>query len=120
MTAYFRCHLPDLPDEDFVVPSLETVNGTVQRPINSNSLLHPLILPRLYNPLFTLYALNSAKADEVYMERMQQLNKRGDITLMSFLEINRYLSILCVYPAAKLGPVYTGTVPCGTVPEPYG
>jgi len=84
-----KCLLPDLPDEDFVAPSLETADGTVQPPINSNSLLHPLLLPRLYNPLYTLYALHSAKADEVYIERLHQLNKRGDIALMSFLEIDR-------------------------------
>ena len=68
---------------------METADGTVQPPINSNSLLHPLLLPRLYNPLYTLYALHSAKADEVYSERLHQLNKRGDIALMSFLEIKR-------------------------------
>jgi len=79
-----RCLLPNL-----VAPSQDTADGPVQPPINRNLLLHPLLLPRLYNPLFALCALHSAKTEEVYMERLHQLNKRGDIALMSFLEINR-------------------------------
>lgn len=75
----------------------EKASGVVDHHINSSSLLHPLILPRLYPPLFTLYALHTEKADALYSERLHQLNKRDDIALMSFLGVNRFVFILSIY-----------------------
>ena len=89
---HFRVLFPDLHDEDFVLLSNETVDGIAEMPVNSMSLLHPLLLPRLYPPLFTLYALQTEKTDALYMEKLYYLNKRGDIALMSFLGIKRYLA----------------------------
>ena len=88
----FRVLFPDLHDEDFVLLSNETVDGIAEMPVNSMSLLHPLLLPRLYPPLFTLYALQTEKTDALDMEKLYYLNKRGDIALMSFLGIKRYLT----------------------------
>ena len=84
---------PELPDEEFVLLSHDRADGVDQHHVNSSSLLHPLILPRLYPPLFTLYALHTEKMDAVYMERLHQLNKRGDIALMSFLGVDRCVAI---------------------------
>jgi len=96
--------LPALPDEDFVMLSQEKANHTVEHHINSSSVLHPLILPRLYPPLFTLYALHTEKADAVYTERLHQLNKRGDVALMSFLGVNRKF-LLCQFDEETKEPI---------------
>lgn len=85
----FRVLFPDLHDEDFVLLTNDTPDGIVDHAVNSMSLLHPLILPRLYPPLFTLYALQTEKTDAVYIEKLYYLNKRADIALMSFLGIKR-------------------------------
>ena len=111
MSMSFRYILPALPDEGFVVLSQEKANNTVEHHINSSSVLHPLILPRLYPPLFTLYALHTEKADAVYTERLHQLNKRGDVALMSFLGVNRYLSICC-YPTVHLVDILLALCSC--------
>jgi len=89
----FPCSIlfPELHDEDFVLLSNDTVDGYADPPVTSMSLLHPLLLPRLYPPLFTLYALQSEKTDAVYTEKLHYLNKRGDMALMSFLGIKRYI-----------------------------
>eukprot|EP00111_Clytia_hemisphaerica_P024307 TCONS_00071687-protein len=84
-----RILFPDLHDEEFVFLSNETVDGYTDPPVNSMSLLHPLLLPRLYPPLFTLYALQTEKTDAEYIEKLHYLNKRSDIALMSYLEIKR-------------------------------
>ena len=80
---------PNLPDEDLVMLSNKTASGIDEHPINSTALLHPLLLPRLYPPLFTLYALHTEKTDALYTERLHVLNKRKDIALMSFLGVYR-------------------------------
>lgn len=89
-----RVLFPDLHDEEFVLLSNETVDGVVETPINSMSLLHPLLLPRLYPPLFTLYALLTEKTDAIYTEKLYYLNKRGDIALLSFLGVKRTFWLL--------------------------
>jgi len=84
-----RVLFPGLHDEEFVLLSNDVVDGVVDHTVNSLSLLHPLILPRLYPPLFTLYALLTEKTDAVYTEKLHYLNKRTDHALMSFLGIRR-------------------------------
>ena len=85
-----RVLFPGLHDEDFVMLSNETADGMVDHAVNSMSLLHPLILPRLYPTLFILYALRTEKTDTVYLEKLHYLNKRADVALMSFLGIKGY------------------------------
>jgi len=48
-------------------------------------LLHPLLLPKLYPPLFDLYALYNEKEDEVYWKRVLHWNRQPDVALMSYL-----------------------------------
>jgi len=87
--SVLRVLFPGLHDEQYVMLTTDTYDGVASLPVNSMSLLHPLLLPRLYPPLFTLYALSTEKTDAVYTERLHYLNKRGDIALMSFLGVDR-------------------------------
>jgi amyotrophic lateral sclerosis 2 protein len=89
---YSRILFPSLPNEDFVhVGDSNEADGQSEGGIlDSNTLLGPLIFPRFYPPLFTLYALHNEKNDSAYWERVLQLNKRTDLALMSYLEVKRY------------------------------
>uniref|UniRef100_A0A8C1KDJ0 Alsin Rho guanine nucleotide exchange factor ALS2 b n=1 Tax=Cyprinus carpio TaxID=7962 RepID=A0A8C1KDJ0_CYPCA len=53
----------------------------------SSALLLPVLLPRLYPPLFTLYALEKEKEDDVYWECVLRLNKQPDLALLAFLGV---------------------------------
>ena len=88
----FRILFPSLPNEEFVhvgVTAAEESAVSNDKIIDSNALLGPLMFPRFYPPLFTLYALHNEKNDSAYWERIHQLNKRTDLALMSYLEIKR-------------------------------
>lgn len=50
-------------------------------------LIFPLLLPKIYEPLFHLYALQNEGADEQYWSRIQRFNKQCDVTLLSYLGI---------------------------------
>lgn len=52
-----------------------------------SSLLLPLLLPRLYPPLFTLYCLQQEQEEAQYWERILRLNKQPDQSLLSFLGV---------------------------------
>jgi len=60
-------------------------NATV---VSASSLLLPLLLPRVYPPLFTLYALHNEKHDDLYWDRLQKWNKQSDLALMNFLAVD--------------------------------
>ncbi|TRY58794.1 hypothetical protein DNTS_009770 [Danionella cerebrum] len=55
--------------------------------VSSSALLLPVLLPRLYPPLFTLYALEKEKEDDVYWECVLRLNKQPDLALLAFLGV---------------------------------
>lgn len=57
--------------------------------MSCGTLIHPILLPKIYPPLFDLYALYNDKEDEKYWERVRKLNKQGDIGLMAFLGIDQ-------------------------------
>uniref|UniRef100_UPI0035900305 alsin isoform X2 n=1 Tax=Myxine glutinosa TaxID=7769 RepID=UPI0035900305 len=52
-------------------------------------LVLPILLPRIYPPLFTIYALQHECRDELYWERVLRLNKQSDVGLLSFLGVQR-------------------------------
>ena len=56
--------------------------------VSASSLLLPLLLPRVYPPLFTLYVLYNEKQDELYWERLLKWNKQSDLALMNFLGVD--------------------------------
>lgn len=57
--------------------------------VSCGTLIHPILLPKIYPPLFDLYALYNDKEDEKYWERVRKLNKQGDVGLMAFLGIDQ-------------------------------
>ncbi|XP_044200850.1 alsin isoform X2 [Thunnus albacares] len=94
----------DLPEEGGVIPEPttnvqdETEPGSTDaqldspkpsRVVSSSALLLPVLLPRLYPPLFTLYALDKEKEDDVYWECVLRLNKQPDLALLAFLGVQQ-------------------------------
>ena len=67
--------------QTYLVPSSEVVSA--------GGLLHPMLLPKIYPPLFDLYALHNDREDDRYWERVKKLNKQGDIGLMAYLGIDQ-------------------------------
>lgn len=57
--------------------------------VTSSGLLLPVLLPRLYPPLFMLYALDNDREEDVYWECVLRLNKQPDIALLGFLGVQR-------------------------------
>ncbi|XP_077427017.1 alsin isoform X2 [Vanacampus margaritifer] len=57
--------------------------------VSSLALLLPVLLPRLYPPLFTLYALDKEREDDVYWECVLRLNKQPDLALLAFLGVQQ-------------------------------
>ncbi|XP_024919902.1 alsin-like isoform X5 [Cynoglossus semilaevis] len=55
--------------------------------VSCSSLLLPLLLPRLYPPLFTLYCLQEEQKE--YWECVLQLNRQPDQSLLSFLGVQK-------------------------------
>ncbi|KAJ8003567.1 hypothetical protein DPEC_G00149690 [Dallia pectoralis] len=92
----------DLPEEGGAIPepSLNTQakkESTDTQPespkpglvVSSSALLLPVLLPRLYPPLFTLYALEKEREDDVYWDCVLRLNKQPDMALLAFLGVQQ-------------------------------
>eukprot|EP00794_Sanderia_malayensis_P017360 gene17360-19095_t len=107
-----RLIFPSLPDEDLIILSHNKLSGEEDKQITSSTLFFPIILPRLYPMLFTLYALHTEKMDALYTERLHQLNKRGDVALMSFLGVDSKFLLVDFNEETKL-PIKTATPPYG-------
>ncbi|XP_018537544.1 alsin isoform X2 [Lates calcarifer] len=100
LTHYYsivRFLFPGLPDDGGIIPdpptspskSRHNSNTTEQGVVvvSCSSLLLPLLLPRLYPPLFTLYCLQEEQEEAQYWERILRLNKQPDQALLSFLGV---------------------------------
>lgn len=112
MYLTIRILFPDLPENGGPLQirsencvdynSDEETNGVIAlRPdqsetevVSAGDLLHPVLLPKIYPPLFDLYALYNDKLDEKYWERIQKLNKQGDVALMAYLGIDQKFWLL--------------------------
>uniref|UniRef100_A0A9L0TMF6 Alsin Rho guanine nucleotide exchange factor ALS2 n=1 Tax=Equus caballus TaxID=9796 RepID=A0A9L0TMF6_HORSE len=57
--------------------------------VTSSGLLLPVLLPRLYPPLFMLYALDNDREEDIYWECVLRLNKQPDVALLGFLGVQR-------------------------------
>lgn len=57
--------------------------------VSAAGMLQPILMPKLYPALFDLYALHCDRDDEKYWERVQKLNKQGDMSLMAYLGIDQ-------------------------------
>ncbi|XP_014847120.1 PREDICTED: alsin isoform X1 [Poecilia mexicana] len=99
-----RFLFPDLPEEGGLIPepteNLPDENQETSadnrsespkpgRVVSSSALLLPVLLPRLYPPLFTLYALEKEKEDDMYWECVLRLNKQPDLALLAFLGVQQ-------------------------------
>ncbi|XP_047432727.1 alsin isoform X2 [Mugil cephalus] len=100
-----RFLFPDLPEEGGLIPEPSSSLQDGKEPssegeappdspkpgrvVSSSALLLPVLLPRLYPPLFTLYALDKEKEDDVYWECVLRLNKQTDLALLAFLGVQQ-------------------------------
>ncbi|XP_041935817.1 alsin isoform X4 [Alosa sapidissima] len=96
-----RFLFPDLPEEGGLIPETadaqqerDSISSDAQldaprRVVSSSALLLPVLLPRLYPPLFTLYALDKEKEEDVYWECVLRLNKQPDLALLAFLGVQQ-------------------------------
>ncbi|GFO44565.1 alsin [Plakobranchus ocellatus] len=66
----------DLDDPDMLV-------------LTSAGLIYPILLPKIYPPLFDLYALHNGRADDLYWERVMKLNRQSDMGLMAYLGVEQ-------------------------------
>uniref|UniRef100_A0A8D0G9J0 Alsin Rho guanine nucleotide exchange factor ALS2 n=1 Tax=Sphenodon punctatus TaxID=8508 RepID=A0A8D0G9J0_SPHPU len=99
-----RFLFPDLSEEGSTIPFLITETKgrksfcsgkSDSRPespepgyvVTSSGLLLPVLLPRLYPPLFMLYALDNEREEDVYWDCVLRLNKQPDTALLSFLGV---------------------------------
>ncbi|XP_053554665.1 alsin isoform X2 [Bombina bombina] len=109
-----RFLFPDLPEEgSSIQASLSAKDSQEKRPIcngrrdfgaespepgyvvTSSGLLLPVLLPRLYPPLFMLYALEHEKEEDAYWDCVLRLNKQTDMALLVFLGVqNKFWPIV--------------------------
>uniref|UniRef100_A0A8C2BMX5 Alsin Rho guanine nucleotide exchange factor ALS2 b n=1 Tax=Cyprinus carpio TaxID=7962 RepID=A0A8C2BMX5_CYPCA len=86
-----RFLFPDLPEEGGSLADPPKEKGGSDPAgkcvVSSSALLLPVLLARLYPPLFTLYALEKEKEDDVYWECVLRLNKQPDLALLAFLGV---------------------------------
>ncbi|XP_063115632.1 alsin isoform X2 [Cavia porcellus] len=101
-----RFLFPELPEEGSTIPlsapqsterksfCTEKSDSRSESPepgcvVTSSGLLLPVLLPRLYPPLFMLYALEHDREEDVYWECVLRLNKQPDVALLGFLGVQR-------------------------------
>uniref|UniRef100_A0A8C2IJ11 Alsin Rho guanine nucleotide exchange factor ALS2 b n=1 Tax=Cyprinus carpio TaxID=7962 RepID=A0A8C2IJ11_CYPCA len=88
-----RFLFPDLPEEGGSLADPPKEKGGSDPAgkcvVSSSALLLPVLLARLYPPLFTLYALEKEKEDDVYWECVLRLNKQPDLALLAFLGVQQ-------------------------------
>ncbi|XP_068602604.1 alsin-like [Brachionichthys hirsutus] len=92
-----RFLFPGLPDDGGVIPDPPNSPSKGRHDSNTSeesvtvvscsSLLLPLVLPRLYPPLFTLYCLQGEQVEAQYWDRIIRLNKQPDQSLLHFLGV---------------------------------
>ncbi|XP_071943123.1 alsin-like isoform X2 [Antedon mediterranea] len=82
------------PDENRTSESKPPAETDRAVQVTVESIMHPLLLTRLYPALFALYALNHDQTDDCYWDRLCRLNKQPDIPLMSYLGIHKNLWLL--------------------------
>uniref|UniRef100_A0A8C1T8H3 Alsin Rho guanine nucleotide exchange factor ALS2 a n=1 Tax=Cyprinus carpio TaxID=7962 RepID=A0A8C1T8H3_CYPCA len=83
-----RFLFPGLPEDGgFILDSSILCCVCCSWIVSSSSLLLPVLLPRLYPPLFTLYTLEKEREEEVYWSCVLRLNKQPDLALLAFLAV---------------------------------
>uniref|UniRef100_A0A667WVS1 Alsin Rho guanine nucleotide exchange factor ALS2 n=1 Tax=Myripristis murdjan TaxID=586833 RepID=A0A667WVS1_9TELE len=90
LCSIVRFLFPGLPEEGGVIPDhpASPPADTCDPEQGCSSLLLPLLLPRLYPPLFTLYCLQEEQKEADYWQRVLRLNRQPDQSLLSFLGVH--------------------------------
>jgi amyotrophic lateral sclerosis 2 protein len=80
----------------FLFPALPTYdkeclveNDNTEEIVNYQSLLYPLILPKVHHPLFTLFTLKNEQQERQYKRTLMEWNKQSDRGLMTFLSVDQ-------------------------------
>uniref|UniRef100_A0A8C7JUU4 Alsin Rho guanine nucleotide exchange factor ALS2 n=1 Tax=Oncorhynchus kisutch TaxID=8019 RepID=A0A8C7JUU4_ONCKI len=95
-----RFLFPDLPDEGGVIHP--DPKGSSETDHHGTGFQYDrLLLPRLYPPLFTLYALDKEREEEVYWDCVLRLNKQPDLGLLAFLGVLPSTKNACFASAVK-------------------
>ncbi|XP_077393603.1 alsin-like isoform X6 [Festucalex cinctus] len=95
-----RFLFPGLPDDGSVLPDTPIspcrirYSSFSEEPsfvsvVSCSTLLLPLLLPQLYQPLFVLYCLHDEQQEAQYWEHIIRLNKQPDQSLLSFLGVQQ-------------------------------
>ncbi|KAL0985662.1 hypothetical protein UPYG_G00160170 [Umbra pygmaea] len=87
-----RFLFPDLPEEGtFILSDLNTSPETNQQGwvVSSSTLVLPVLLPRLYPPLFSLYTLDKEPEERLYWDAVLRLNKHPDRPLLELLGVQQ-------------------------------
>uniref|UniRef100_A0A8C2NDK5 VPS9 domain-containing protein n=1 Tax=Capra hircus TaxID=9925 RepID=A0A8C2NDK5_CAPHI len=79
--------------------------------VTGSGLLLPVLLPRLYPPLFMLYALDNDREEDVYWECVLRLNKQADLALLGFLGVQRKFWPVTLSVLGESKKVYTTFTP---------
>ncbi|KAL7292949.1 hypothetical protein TKK_0013401 [Trichogramma kaykai] len=79
---------PTLPKGDIQLALKPADDSEEEKIISADSILHPILLPRVYSALFVLYALHNKKNDDAYWERLIKWNKQPTNTLLVFLGVD--------------------------------
>ncbi|XP_068185150.1 alsin-like isoform X2 [Antennarius striatus] len=95
--SIIRFLFPGLPEDGGMIPDPPSSPSKCRHDSNTSeqsvmvlscsSLLLPLVLPRLYPPLFTLYCLQEEQLEAQYWDRIIRLNKQPDQSLLHFLGV---------------------------------
>uniref|UniRef100_A0A6Q2X107 Alsin Rho guanine nucleotide exchange factor ALS2 b n=1 Tax=Esox lucius TaxID=8010 RepID=A0A6Q2X107_ESOLU len=82
-----RFLFPDMPEEGGFIIADPTSCVSSSWVVCSSTLLLPVLLPRLYPPLFSLYSLDKEREDSLYWNCVLRLNKQPDLTLLENLGV---------------------------------
>lgn len=85
---------PALPpyDKEYLID-----NNNTEEVISCQSLLYPIVLPKVHHPLFTLFTLRNEQQEKQYKRTLMEWNKQSDYTLMSFLSVDQYVFFKTCY-----------------------
>uniref|UniRef100_A0AAY5KZJ2 VPS9 domain-containing protein n=1 Tax=Esox lucius TaxID=8010 RepID=A0AAY5KZJ2_ESOLU len=84
-----RFLFPDMPEEGGFIIADPTSCVSSSWVVCSSTLLLPVLLPRLYPPLFSLYSLDKEREDSLYWNCVLRLNKQPDLTLLENLGVQQ-------------------------------
>ncbi|XP_028971904.2 alsin [Esox lucius] len=107
-----RFLFPDMPEEGGFIIADPTASPQTNQDgwvVCSSTLLLPVLLPRLYPPLFSLYSLDKEREDSLYWNCVLRLNKQPDLTLLENLGVQQNFWPLSISVLGKKQQVLPST-----------